>query len=81
MDMDMPKMNLVDKTLNDNKPMIEQILKELKETWGYETEELYDFREKLEEVAHAAFWEGYHERSAEVDRYVEGFAYGRKEDQ
>ena len=61
--------------------IIDLQLRELQSTWGYETEELNDFREKLEEVAHAAFWEGYHERSVEVERYVEGFAYGKKEDQ
>jgi hypothetical protein len=61
--------------------MIAQILKELHETWGYETEELNDIREKMEEVANAAFWEGYSERSEEVLSYYAGFsAYGKMED-
>jgi len=61
--------------------MINQLLKELHETWGYETEELNDIRDKLEEVANSAFWEGYIERSQEVITYYAGFsAYGNKED-
>jgi len=61
--------------------MIEQLLKELKEVWGYETEELNHIREKLEEVAHASFWEGYNERSDEVLAYYAGFSsYGKRED-
>jgi len=61
--------------------MIEQLLKELHEKWGYETEELNDIREKLEEVANSAFWEGYNERSEEVLSYYAGFSsYGKPED-
>jgi hypothetical protein len=61
--------------------MIATILRELRETWGYDTDELKDIREKMEEVANAAFWEGYAERSDEIDRYYAGFsAYGKKED-
>lgn len=61
--------------------MINQLLKELHETWGYETEELNDIREKLEEVANTSFWEGYNDRSEEVIRYYAGFsAYGKSED-
>lgn len=63
--------------------MITQILKELKENWGYETEELNDIREKLEEVANSAFWEGYNEclLQREEGNYSMGFvSYGKSED-
>ena len=63
--------------------MINQLLKELKETWGYETEELNDIREKMEEVANSAFWEGYNEavNQRESGDYSMGFtAYGKTED-
>jgi hypothetical protein len=62
--------------------MINQLLKELKDTWGYETEELNDIREKMEEVSNSSFWEGYNDRSNEDDLpYPAGFtAYGRRED-
>ena len=63
--------------------MIERILQELKETWGYETEELNDIREKLEEIAKSAFWEGYSEAidQRESGDYNMGFsAYGKQED-
>jgi hypothetical protein len=61
--------------------MINTLLKELKETWGYDTEELNDIREKMEELANSAFWEGYNERSEEVTRNFAGFSsYGKRED-
>jgi hypothetical protein len=63
--------------------MINQLLQELKETWGYETEELNDIREKMEELANSAFWEGYNECSdqRESGDYCMGFtAYGKPED-
>lgn len=44
---------------------IDELLKELKETWGYETEELLDIREKMEELANTCFWEGYNEATNE----------------
>jgi REP element-mobilizing transposase RayT len=62
--------------------MIDQLLQELKETWGYETEELNDIREKLEEVAHAAFWEGFNTKQEEYDSdHIHAFtSYGKRED-
>lgn len=61
--------------------MIPQILQELKETWGYETVELNDIREKLEEVANAAFWEGYHEAYEKQESGSMVFtSYGKPED-
>jgi hypothetical protein len=60
--------------------MIDTLLKELRETWGYDTEESNDIREKLEELAHACFWEGYNERSSEEVVNVGFTAYGKRED-
>lgn len=62
--------------------MINELLKELHKNWGYETEELNDIREKMEELANSCFWEGYNERSEEVKTItspVRDF-YGKKED-
>ena len=36
--------------------MLTQLLQELKDTWGYTTEELNDIREKMEEVANSSFF-------------------------
>jgi hypothetical protein len=62
--------------------MINQLLQELKETWGYETEELNDIREKLEEVAFTAFWDGYTSKQEEYSEdHIEAFtSYGKPED-
>jgi hypothetical protein len=67
--------------------MLDQLLKELKDTWGYDTEELNDIREKMGEVANSAFWEGYDEASCTKNkkiysyRHDTGFvAYGKPED-
>lgn len=57
--------------------MIEQILMEIKETWGYSTEELNDIREKLEEFGNSCFWEGYAERGEELEEKRVGFLYGQ----
>lgn len=57
--------------------MINQLLKELKETWGYETEELCDIRSKMEELGNSCFWEGYNEAQEEYKSFT---AYGKKED-
>lgn len=56
--------------------MIKLLLKELKETWGYSTEELNDIREKMEELAYASYWEGHSEAKAEGS-FV---SYGKPED-
>lgn len=60
--------------------MIEQLLQELKDTWGYSTEELNDIREKLEEYGHSCYWLGYHDKCDEVDQYYKGFAHAKKSD-
>ena len=66
--------------------MIEQLLKALQETWGYDTEELNDIRKKMEELANSCFWEGYNERSEELRKSSwvalpsAGSFYGKKED-
>jgi hypothetical protein len=63
--------------------MINQLLQELKETWGYTTEELNDIREKMEELSNSAFWEGYNERSEDIRLLDIGWginSYGKKED-
>jgi hypothetical protein len=57
--------------------MIDQLLQELKETWGYTTEELNDIREKMQEVAHAAFWFGCHEEDEQNGGFT---SYGSPED-
>jgi hypothetical protein len=80
-------MNHADKTLGyiDTMNAIDIYLNELRETWGYETEELNDIREKMEELANSCFWEGYNERSGESENIVEdcfptcGF-YAKKSD-
>jgi hypothetical protein len=63
---------------------MESILKELKETWGYDTTELNHIKEILEEVAFDSYWMGYRDREAEDETeraYYAGFsAYGKKED-
>lgn len=62
--------------------MIQQLLQELKEAWGYDTEELNAIREKLEEVAYAAFWDGYTTKREEYDAdHIQVFtSYGKMED-
>lgn len=60
--------------------MIDELLKELHETWGYETEELNDIRDKMQELANSCFWEGYNERSEEVVAYYAGFSHAKKSD-
>tara|TARA_R110002167_G_scaffold98020_2_gene258235 strand:- start:2660 stop:2860 length:201 start_codon:yes stop_codon:yes gene_type:complete len=65
--------------------MITSILKDLKETWGYTTEELDDIREKLEELSNFYYVDGYTDRSNELLLDDEGVSpnvqYGKKEDQ
>tara|TARA_R110002074_G_scaffold51396_2_gene130029 strand:+ start:31373 stop:31579 length:207 start_codon:yes stop_codon:yes gene_type:complete len=64
---------------------IHAILKDLKETWGYTTEELDDIREKLEELSNFYYVDGYTDRSNELLLDDEGVSpnvqYGKKEDQ
>jgi hypothetical protein len=66
--------------------MIDELLRELSETWGYETEELNDIREKMEELANSFFLEGYNERCEEVRKSIAESSptyshfYGKKED-
>ena len=59
--------------------MIDELLKELALTWGYETEELNDIREKMEELANSCFWEGYNESREELEPKTYT-AYGKEED-
>lgn len=59
--------------------IIDRLLKELHETWGYETEELNDIRDKMEELSNSCFWEGYNEAS-EDHREKVFTAYGKEED-
>lgn len=58
--------------------LIDTLLQEIFETWGYTTEELNDIREKMEELANSCFWEGYHEASNEEAKAFT--TYGKKED-
>lgn len=62
--------------------MIDELIRELHETWGYETEELNDIREKMEELANSCFWEGYNEKSADDQQPMVygGFAYAKRSD-
>jgi len=75
----MPTKN-ISKTLEYNIDMIEQLLQELKDGWGYDTSELSTIREKLEEYGHACYWLGYNDRGEEVTAYYAGFANSKKSD-
>jgi hypothetical protein len=59
-------------------------LKELQDTWGYDTTELNHIRDMMEEIASESYIMGYDDRriDEEVERvYYAGFsAYGKKED-
>jgi hypothetical protein len=68
--------NLVNKTLKYNHTMITRLINDLKETWGYETEELNDIREKMEELANMSFYDGFAEASKNNGVGV----YGKKSD-
>ena len=64
--------------------MIENYLQELKETWGYTTEELNDIRECMEEFGNSCYELGVEDGRKQLDiesEYYQGFAYGKKEDQ
>jgi hypothetical protein len=51
--------------------MIEFILKELKNTWGYDTEELNDIREKLQDFGESCYWTGFEDGSSDNDYDVD----------
>jgi len=59
-------------------------LKELQDTWGYDTTELNHIRELMEEIANESYIMGYDDRRIEEETervYYAGFsAYGKKED-
>ena len=57
--------------------IIDLHLKDLQDSWGYETEELNDIREKMEELANSCFWEGYNEACGELRPKT---VYGKRED-
>lgn len=59
-----------------NANVIDRHIEELRDTWGYETEELNDFRERLMDVFEAGFWEGKEYRK---DEYT-FTAYAKPED-
>jgi hypothetical protein len=63
---------------------MKEYLKELQDTWGYDTTELNHIKDLFEEIAFEAYWMGYRDREAdeETERvYYAGFAaYGKKED-
>jgi hypothetical protein len=62
--------------------MIIQLLRELQDTWGYDTTELNDIREKMEELANICYWDGHNEATQKANaQYHPSFtAYGKKED-
>ncbi len=63
--------------------MIEALLKELKETWGYDTKELNDIREKMEEFGSSVYETGYQDGMDLVSRdksFIYGKTYGKKSD-
>jgi len=60
--------------------MIDKLLKELKDTWGYDTEELNDIREKMETFGYSCYNTGYLDREEEFVQYYYGFSYGKKSD-
>jgi hypothetical protein len=61
--------------------MIEKILKQLSETWGYTTEELNDIRSKLEEFGNSCYIQGVADTNGEAKSMNMLWCYGKKEDQ
>ena len=59
--------------------MVEKILSELQERWGYDPMVVEDLRESLENFGHSCYTQGYLDKTAEV-KYYAGFSYGKKED-
>jgi hypothetical protein len=56
-------------------------LKELKETWGYETEELNHIRELMEELASESYRVGYEDANIDTISSSDVYTgYGKKED-
>ena len=63
------------------KMTIQSALKELKETWGYETEELNHIRELMEELASESYRVGYEDANIDTISSSDVYTgYGKKED-
>jgi hypothetical protein len=61
--------------------IVEVYIADLKKDWGYESEELDDIREKMEELANSCFWQGYNEGRGDIDSMsYKGFSYAKKSD-
>ena len=64
--------------------MINQILKYIEKTWGYTNEELDDIKEQIQEFGYSCYDFGYREgidqRFEEIEKYYNGFGYGKKSD-
>jgi hypothetical protein len=59
---------------------ITNAIKELKETWGYETEELNHIRDLLEEVAADTYRIGYEDGKIDSENRNVFTSYGKSED-
>lgn len=73
----------VNEQSKNNKIMtiIDAYIEDLKDTWGYETEELSHIRDQMEELANSCFWEGYNEAREDTGTVsYKGMAYGKKSD-
>jgi hypothetical protein len=57
--------------------MLEQLLKQLYETWGYSTEEIDDIREKMQDLGKSCYDQG-HTDASMLSRHKS--LYGKKED-
>jgi len=72
------EMKTINKTLKHNPSMLERLLKDLFETWGYTQEELDDIREKMEELAYSSYLIGYDQ--CDIDHIKSFTSYGKSED-
>lgn len=60
--------------------MIKRLVRDLEATWGYTLDELLDIEEKMEEIAHEYYWQGFKDGHQDNLPKVEQ-QYGRREDQ
>jgi len=61
--------------------MIKRLLRELEETWALTTETIDDLHEKMEEIAHEYYWEGFKDGHNDNLPKMTERSYGKKEDQ
>ena len=61
--------------------MIKRLVRELEETHVYTLEELLDIGEKMEEIAHEYYWEGFKDGNENNLPKMTERSYGKTEDQ